>query len=329
MVRADSRNPLAYSNRALAHQAAGDADKAIADWTKAVELDPKMAVAWFGRALADRAKERTPASPGRLPGSSALRSAHCPDLQAIRGRNVNAEIQSLLGRLAVSPGPTPLPGAESKYKENRRQATDRSRQAASRTQPPIGVGPQRPGAGQSLPVAPAGPPPLAANLQGRRSPIRARKPAVRSASARPCHCRVQRSHPLGADFCQHYYNRGLAYHEKRQPDKAIDDYSQSIRLDPRHAAAHCNRANAHKLLGQSGPGHQGLRRGHPARPPLRAGLQQPAPAPIGCSGEFDRAIADAPEAIRLDPKFALAYYNRAWPIATRETSTAPSPITTR
>ena len=29
-------------------------------------------------------------------------------------------------------------------------------------------------------------------------------------------------------------------------------------------------------------------------------------------GEHDKAIADCTEAIRLDPKYAKAYYNRGW-----------------
>jgi tetratricopeptide (TPR) repeat protein len=42
-----------------------------------------------------------------------------------------------------------------------------------------------------------------------------------------------------------YNNRGLAYHELKQYDKAIKDYSQSIKLDPAHVAAYNNRGNSH------------------------------------------------------------------------------------
>ncbi len=42
-----------------------------------------------------------------------------------------------------------------------------------------------------------------------------------------------------------YNNRGLAYHELKQYDKAIADFSQAIKLDPAHVAAYNNRGNAY------------------------------------------------------------------------------------
>lgn len=42
-----------------------------------------------------------------------------------------------------------------------------------------------------------------------------------------------------------YNNRGLAYHELKQYDRAIKDYSQAIKLDPGHAAAYNNRGNSY------------------------------------------------------------------------------------
>ena len=66
---------------------------------------------------------------------------------------------------------------------------------------------------------------------------------------------------------------------KKEYDKAIADYDQAIRLDPKYAAAYHNR-----------------------------GLAWYA------KKEYDKAIADYDEAIRLDPKYAVAYDNRgdAW-----------------
>ena len=62
---------------------------------------------------------------------------------------------------------------------------------------------------------------------------------------------------------------------KQNYDKAIADYNESIRLDPKYAIAYNNRGDAwyHKK-------------------------------------EYDKAIADFNEAIRLDPKTAVAYSNR-------------------
>jgi len=42
-----------------------------------------------------------------------------------------------------------------------------------------------------------------------------------------------------------YNNRGLAYHELKQYDRAIKDYSQAIRLDPARVNAYNNRGNSY------------------------------------------------------------------------------------
>jgi tetratricopeptide (TPR) repeat protein len=72
-----------------------------------------------------------------------------------------------------------------------------------------------------------------------------------------------------------YFNRGIAYKNKSDFDRAIADYTQAIQLNPRDAKPHVNRGNAYSD-----------------------------------KGDFDRAIADYNEAIQLDPKFAFAYLNR-------------------
>jgi tetratricopeptide (TPR) repeat protein len=76
-----------------------------------------------------------------------------------------------------------------------------------------------------------------------------------------------------------YAARGTDWLNKKEYDKAIADFDQAIRLDPKFAPAYHNR---------------GLAWWH--------------------QKEYDRAIADYSEAIRLDPKDAAAYYNRgnAW-----------------
>ena len=63
--------------------------------------------------------------------------------------------------------------------------------------------------------------------------------------------------------------------EKSEFDKAINDFTKSIRLDLRHAKVYCGRAYAYHM-----------------------------------TGKFNKAIADCIEALRLDPKHAMAYYNR-------------------
>ena len=71
-----------------------------------------------------------------------------------------------------------------------------------------------------------------------------------------------------------YLNRGIAYRAKGEPDRAIADFTQAIKLNPR-ASAYNTRGTAY-----------------------------------GDKGEYDAAIADFTKAIELDPQDAKAYGNR-------------------
>ena len=73
---------------------------------------------------------------------------------------------------------------------------------------------------------------------------------------------------------QAYNNRGVAYKNKEEHEKAIDDYNKAIQLKPDDAKTYTNRGNA----------YQG-------------------------KGEYDRAIEDHNKAIELNPNFAEAYMN--------------------
>jgi tetratricopeptide (TPR) repeat protein len=70
--------------------------------------------------------------------------------------------------------------------------------------------------------------------------------------------------------------RAFEYAIKGDYDRAIDHFSEVIKLDPR-ASTYYNRGRAYYL-----------------------------------SYDYDRAIADFGEAIRLRPRYAAAYNNRAW-----------------
>jgi tetratricopeptide (TPR) repeat protein len=79
----------------------------------------------------------------------------------------------------------------------------------------------------------------------------------------------------GQDLAVAFTNRGSAYDDERDEDRAIADHDQAIKIDPTLDLAFNNRANAY-----------------------------------GRKGEIDRAIADYDEAIRLNPKFSAAFNNR-------------------
>jgi len=73
-----------------------------------------------------------------------------------------------------------------------------------------------------------------------------------------------------------YNNRGNAYAAKGEYDRAVQDYDQSIKLNPNYARAFNNRGVAYQK-----------------------------------KGDYDRAINDFDDAIKLDPNYASAFANRA------------------
>jgi tetratricopeptide (TPR) repeat protein len=72
-----------------------------------------------------------------------------------------------------------------------------------------------------------------------------------------------------------YSNRGLAYHDLKQYQKAVKDYSQAIKLDPDYAAAYNNRGNSYYEL-----------------------------------NEYQLALNDFNQSLKLKPQYAMAYLNR-------------------
>ena len=90
-----------------------------------------------------------------------------------------------------------------------------------------------------------------------------------------CSAMIQSGHETQQNLAVAFYNRGNAYANKGQPDRAIQDYDQAIRLNPNLAEAFYNRGTAYAIKGQP-----------------------------------DRAIEDFDQAIRLNPNFAVAFNNR-------------------
>jgi tetratricopeptide (TPR) repeat protein len=79
----------------------------------------------------------------------------------------------------------------------------------------------------------------------------------------------------GGNLSWAYYNRGSEYSDKGDYDRAISDYNEAIRINPKYVKAYNSRGQAYR--------HK---------------------------GDNDRAISDCSEAIRIDPKYANAYSSR-------------------
>jgi tetratricopeptide (TPR) repeat protein len=124
-----------------------------------------------------------------------------------------------------------------------------------------------------------------------------------------CTRAIQSGQYQGADLAWAYNNRGLAWRAKGDTDRAIADYNEAIRLDPKVAPPFNNCGLAWRAKGDleraMADYNEAIRIDPKYAPPyINRGKAR------GDNGELDRAIADYDEAIRVDPKFALSYYNR-------------------
>ena len=97
-----------------------------------------------------------------------------------------------------------------------------------------------------------------------------------STKARIAACTALLSSDLPKEYMPYaFYNRGVAFQNERDLDRAIADYTDTLRLKPDFAHAFYNRGLVHQT-----------------------------------KGDYDRAITDYTEAIRLNPAYFRAYKNR-------------------
>jgi lipoprotein NlpI len=106
-----------------------------------------------------------------------------------------------------------------------------------------------------------------------------------------------------------YSNRCWAYSDKGDPDRAIADCDDAIRLDPKLADAYLNRGKAYSDKGDFDRAIADYDQAIELNPKSSVGYNNLCDAYLD-KGDNDQAITDCDQAIRLDPKFAVAYRNR-------------------
>jgi tetratricopeptide (TPR) repeat protein/serine/threonine protein kinase len=121
---------------------------------------------------------------------------------------------------------------------------------------------------------------------------------------------------LDPKFALAWINRGAAYLKLGQPEKAIGDLSQAIRLDPKEAKAWTNRGAAYSYQGQPDKAIADFSRAIELDPKFVYAWYGRGNA-YSYQGQPDKAIADFFRAIELDPKNAAAHNNLAWLLASR------------
>jgi tetratricopeptide (TPR) repeat protein/serine/threonine protein kinase len=116
--------------------------------------------------------------------------------------------------------------------------------------------------------------------------------------------------PERVPTAEQYQQQAEAHLRNRNPDLALADATEAIRLDPSHAPAHATRAAAYRQLGEGDQAVADATQALRLDPTYVPALVIRATA-YRMKGDLDRAIADATEAIRLNPQSAPAYFNRA------------------
>jgi tetratricopeptide (TPR) repeat protein len=104
-------------------------------------------------------------------------------------------------------------------------------------------------------------------------------------------------------------NRGKAYNQKGEYDRAIKDLSQAIQLDPTLAVAYSNRGNAYSSKRALDRAIADFSKAIRFDRKESDGYYGRGNA-YGLKRQYDRAIVDFSEAIRLNPRNRDAYYNR-------------------
>jgi tetratricopeptide (TPR) repeat protein len=114
-----------------------------------------------------------------------------------------------------------------------------------------------------------------------------------------------------------FNSRGNAYLVKKEYDRAIEDYNQSILHDISNGDIFFNRGLAYSRKGNYDHAIADYNRAiagfDPARFPAyyKRDYFKARGNAYGNNGDLDRAIADYSEAIKLDPNYARAFYNRS------------------
>jgi lipoprotein NlpI len=106
-----------------------------------------------------------------------------------------------------------------------------------------------------------------------------------------------------------FNNRGLAYDNKGDHDRAMQDYDQAIRLKPDYALAFYNRGNACASRGDYDRAIQDFDQAIRLKPDFVEAFTNQG-LTYDNKGDHDRAIQDFDQAIRLKPDLAEAFYNR-------------------
>ena len=107
-----------------------------------------------------------------------------------------------------------------------------------------------------------------------------------------------------------YYSRGLAWFEIGDLNKALNDFTMTIKLSPRHSDAYYSRAFVWDYKGQPDKAISDFTKAVDINPRDADSFYSRGNCWFD-QNAHDKAIEDYTQALKLRPDFADAYYNRA------------------
>jgi tetratricopeptide (TPR) repeat protein len=120
---------------------------------------------------------------------------------------------------------------------------------------------------------------------------------------------MNRALEIDPKLAQAYYNRGNAYSDLNQLEKAIEDYDRALEIDPKLAQAYNNRGNAYSKLNQLEKAIEDYDRALEIDPEYAQAYNNRGTA-YSDLNQLEKAIEDYDRALEIDPKLAQAYNNR-------------------
>jgi tetratricopeptide (TPR) repeat protein len=114
---------------------------------------------------------------------------------------------------------------------------------------------------------------------------------------------------IDPDYAKAYNDRGFSYSILKQYDKAAEDYSKAIAIDPNYTEAYSNRGNAYISIGQWDKAINDFSSVIEINPRDAKAYYNRGCA-FGNVGQWDSAIADFTSTLRIDPNFTAASQNR-------------------
>jgi len=125
-----------------------------------------------------------------------------------------------------------------------------------------------------------------------------------------CSAVIKAARDRSERLAETFNSRGIAYRLKGDYDRAIQDYSQAIKLNPKFAVAYNNRGVAHERKSEYDRAIVDYDQAIKLKPSAEAYFNR-GNAHLGKS-HYDHAIDDYNQAIKLKADFAAAFDNRCW-----------------